>query len=342
MRKYRKMLILVVLLAASLGAGIYWLWPRPPQVTRLLPDGDRLLYLDLRALRLFDWNNSKPLKLEPDYQQFVDQTGIHFEHDLKQAAIVWRDTPGGPNTESAAVFVARFDPVKLRSYLQGISSRTDIYHNRTIYFVDHEGRTVRVSILDDDQVIAVTNMPDQNAMPGIIERWEHSARGPELLTQYYGRIPAGSLAWLIDRFPSGAGEAQLPDGLSFSFLENKVAIVSARYNGQLLLRADVLAADEPEARRMVDSASNFLSLYRSISKSVARGTDRDVKAALDSIRVQQKGSEAVFSASLSENFLKKIVQETQTQITPPTASPLPSPSPIPGKNRQPASTTSHR
>ena len=342
MRKYRKLLILVLLLCAG-GAAlwIYWNWKAPPRAARVLPDGDRLLYIDLRPLRLWDSNKSKPLQLEGDYQQFVDQTGIRFERDLNQAAVVWRDPADGRDTESAAIFVARFDPDRLQRYLQSISSRTDAYHDQTIYSIPHESHVVRVSILDD-KTIAVTNMAAVETMPGIIDRWKHSSGGPALLTEYYGRIPAGSLAWVVDRFPPGSSAAQLPGGLSFSFLENTVAVVSARYNGDLLLRGDVFAASESDARRLIDSATTFLSLYRGISSSVARGSARDVKAALDSIRVEQKGNVVVFSASLSQNFLKKMLEEAQPQVLPATPSPSPSPLPGPKKGDRRSRTTLHR
>jgi hypothetical protein len=342
MRKYRKLLILALLLAAGgIGLWTYWAWQAPPLAARVLPDGDRLLYVDLRPLHLWDSGGSKPLQLEGDYQQFVDQTGIQFERDLSRVAIVWRDTSDGRDTESAAIFIGRFDRARLQRYLQGLSSHTDDYHHRPIYVIPHEGHVVRVAILDD-KTIATTNMAAPEAITGMVDRWDHSSGEPALLAQYYRRIPIGSLAWLIDRFPPGPGATQLPDGLSFSFLENKVAVVSARYNGDLLLRADVLAANESDARRLIDSATAFLSLYRGISNSFSRGSDHDVKAALESIQAEQKGNVVVFSASLSKDFLKKMVQEAQPQISPATPTPSSSPLSEPKLQRRRSKATLHR
>ncbi|HLW52177.1 MAG TPA: hypothetical protein VKW06_04975 [Candidatus Angelobacter sp.] len=332
MQKYRKLLILVLLLAAiGTALWLYWKWHEAPQITRVLPEGDRLLYVDLRPLHLWDWGQGRPVQLEGDYQTFVDQTGIHFEHDLNQAAVVWRERADGRDLESAAIFQGAFDNSKLRSYLQGLSSSIAAYRNRTIYSISHESHTVQAAILDS-RTVAVTNIGGGQIMQGIIDHWEGSPAESPLLAQYYRRIPAGSLGWLIDRFPAESSAAQLPDGLSFSFLENTVAVVSARYDGNLLLRADVVTASESDARRLIDSASSFLSLYRSISKSVGRGGDRDVKAALDSIHVEQDKNAARFSAALSQNFLKKMVQEAQ--VPPATSSPLPSPGPQPKKRRR--------
>lgn len=332
MRKYRNLLILVLLLLIA-GAGLLFFlkWNRPPRAARILPEGDRFLYVDLRPLHLWNWKDAKSLQIEGDYQRFVDQTGIRFERDLDQAAICWRDSETGGNTDSAAVFIGQFDRAKLQRYLEGLSSRTDSYRTRTLYSIPHENHMVHVALLDPSTV-AVTNMAQEEAINGMIDRWDGSSTTPVLLAQYYGNVPAGSLAWLIDHFPAQPDPNQLPDGLSFSFLENTVAVISARYNGSLLLHADVLAASESDAHHLIDQATSFLSLYRSISSSLTKGGDRDVKAALASIRVEQKGNVAAFSATLSQNFLKKMVQEAEPQVVP--ATPAPSATPELKKNRR--------
>src|SRR5262249_35893813 len=154
------------------------------------------------------WNDSKPLHLEGSYQQFVDQTGIHFEHDLDQAAVVWRLIDNGLDSESAAVFVGRFDPTRLHSYLKSLASDTANYGDPVIYSVPHDNHLVRVSLLDD-HTVAVTNMNQPGVMQGIIDRWAHPAQPPSLLAHYYRIVPSGSVAWLIDHFPEGATANQL-------------------------------------------------------------------------------------------------------------------------------------
>lgn len=329
MRKYRNLLILVLLLLI-VGAGLLVLlkWNRPPRSVRILPEGERFLYVDLRPLRLVSWKDSKPLQLEGDYQRFIDQTGIRFERDLDQAAICWRESESGGDPESAAIFTGNFDRGKLQQYLGDLSSRTDSYRNRTLYSIPHENHLVHAALLDE-RTVAVTNMTQEEALNGIIDRWDGSTAVPALVAQYYGKVPTGSLAWLIDRFPARPDPNQLPDGLSFSFLENTVAVVSARYNGSLLLHADVLTASESDAHHLIGQATSFLSIYRSISNSLTKGGDRDVKAALASIRVDQKGNVAAFSATLSQNFLKKMVQEVQPEVA--AATPTPSATPELGK-----------
>lgn len=327
MRRWRKLLISALLLA-GIAAGAVYLYrghQNPPQVVRLLPEGDRLLYADFRPVHLWDWNQAKPVQREGDYRQFVEQTGIQFERDLDEVAVSRRDTLDRRDVESAEVFVGHFDAARLKSYLQKNSTQTESYREHTIYVIPNEGHTVRACLLDGARV-AVTNMVSAEPMQGMIDRFHHSSGGPSLLENYYRHVPLGSLAWMIDRIPADSGAPQLPGGLNFGFLENTVAVASLRYNGGLLFRADVFAPNEADARKVMDSANTFLLMYRSVSRSLgARGNDPDVKAALDSIRVEQKGNAAVFTAAFPEKFLKKILSEAQPEGLGATPSPSPAP-----------------
>ncbi len=335
MQMHRKLLISALLLAGIAATAWYLYRGRqaPPTAVQLLPEGDLLLYADFRPVHLLDLH-TKPVQLEGDYQQFVEQTGIQFERDLDQFAMSRRDTADGRDVESSEIFAGRFDPARLKSYLQKNATQTENYRDRTIYAIPNAGHTVRACVLDGSKV-AVTNMVSAEPMHGIIDRFLGAAGGPSLLSGYYARVPAGSLAWMIDRIPANSDAPQLPGGLNFGFLENTVALVSLRYDGNLLLRADVFAPSEADARKVVDSANTFLLVYRSVSRSVGlRGNDPDVKAALNSIQVEQKGEAAIFTATFSEKFLKKILAEAQpeSQIVAPSPTPAPEPT-KPGHRR---------
>jgi hypothetical protein len=315
MPKRRKLLISALLLAAVATAAVY-LYQRyrgPAESVQMLPEGDLLIYVNFRPIHFWDLNKSKPVQLESEYQEFVEQTGIQFERDLDEVAMSRRDTAAGRDVESAEVFVGRFDANRLKDYLQKKSTETESYRGHTVYLIPNAGHTVRITILDGARV-AVTNMVSAEPMHGMIDGSHHAARGPSLLGGYYRHVPAASLAWMIDRIPANSDTPQLPGGLNFSFLENTVAVASLRYNGAVLFRADVFASSEADARRVTDSASTVLAMSRSVSRSLgARGADPDVKAALDSVQVEQKGSAAVFTATFSEKFVKRIFSETQPE-----------------------------
>lgn len=326
MAKHRKLLIsaLLLVIAASLAV-FFWLRARPaPGAARLLPEGDVLLYANLRPAHLWDLSQSRPVQLESDYRDFVEQTGIQFERDLDEVAMSRRDTPDGKDTESSEIFVGQFDQQRLRSYLEKISAERVTYRDHTIYSIPHEGHTVRVSMLDAKRV-AVTNMTSAQPIQGMIDAWHKAPAGPSLLHEYYGKVPVTALGWMVVRVPQGSRPPRLPTGWSFDFLEDTVTVASVRYQGDMLLQADVIAGSEDAARRIVDNANTFLLVSRSAAQSLgARGPDPDVKAAFDSIHAQQNKNVAVFTATLSQRMLRKLVAEARPESTAPVPSPSPS------------------
>ncbi|HEX7287100.1 MAG TPA: hypothetical protein VF532_13020 [Candidatus Angelobacter sp.] len=336
MEKHRKLLIIAILAGSAVAVALF-LWQRTariPQAARLLPEGDIVLYANLKPVRLFDSNQSRPVQPEGDYRDFVEQTGIQFERDLDEVAISRKDTTDGTDTESSEVFVGRFNQQRLRSYLEKISTEKSDYRDHTIFTVPHEGHTVRVSILDEQRV-AVTNMQSPQPIRGMIDAWFKPPAGTRLLREHYRRVPVTALGWMVARIPAGSKVPQLPFGLSFDFLENTVAVASVRYQGDVLLQADVIARSDADAKRIADDASSFLMLSRGAAQALRlRGADPDVKAAFDSIQVQQNKNVAVFTATLSQRFLKKVISDVQAEASTPPTTPSPVSKPRAGPRRR--------
>jgi hypothetical protein len=315
MHKYRKLLILAALLIAIavVGLVLYQRSAMAPEAARLLPEGDILVYANLKPIHLFDLNKSGPVELEGDYKDFVTQTGIQFERDLDEVGMSRRDTPDHSDVESSEIFAGRFDADRLKIYLQKIADTNEQYRDRTIYSIMHEGHLVRVTLLDNHRV-AATNMVSPEPMHGIIDRTYKSTGGPSLLTTHYRDVPAASVAWLIDRIPNKPDNVQLPGGFSLTLPGDTVAVGSLRYTGSLLFRADVFAQSESQARQIVDSANTHLALVRSIGQFVGRkGTDKDIKTAFDSIQVEQKENVAVLTATIPESVLRKLWSEAKAE-----------------------------
>jgi hypothetical protein len=321
MQKYRKLLILATLLIAAAGAGVY-IYNRTsqaPEAAQLLPEGDLLIYANLKPVHLFDLSKSGPVELEGDYKDFIAQTGIQFERDLDEVAMSRRDTPDQRDVESSEIFVGQFDASRLKTYLQKISDSTEQYRDHTIYTVMHEGHFVRVALLDNRRV-AATNMISAEPMHGIIDRTYKAASGPSLLIAHYHDVPVTSLAWMITRIPDKPDNVQLPGGFALTLPGDTVAVGSLRYTGSLLFRADVFAPSEAQARQVADAANTHLALVRSIGQFVGRkGTDKDVKAAFDSIQVEQKGNVATLTATIPQSILKKLWSEAKAEGAAPAA-----------------------
>src|ERR1035438_89034 len=98
-RRTRRTLWIVAAVLAFLAAAIFLRSKAPPEAARLLPESDGILYVNLKPVRVFFHKDLKQPQHVPEYQQFIDATGIDWEQDLDEAAIALRrmPDPNGPN-----------------------------------------------------------------------------------------------------------------------------------------------------------------------------------------------------------------------------------------------------
>src|SRR6185312_9437577 len=156
LRRKRIWVPLVVLVAlAAIGAALYLRGQTAPEAARLLPESDAVLYFDLKPLRTFSGFGASPVAHDPDYEQFVKDTGFQFERDLDEAAIaVHAPEPAGdplhPDAKErrfSQVLIGTFDTTKLTHYLHKLASDVQRYRDTDVFLIPHEGRKVRVSII---------------------------------------------------------------------------------------------------------------------------------------------------------------------------------------------------
>jgi hypothetical protein len=309
--RHRKLLFLLLfIVAAALGLVIYrWVAP-PPRAVRLLPESNFLLYVNFSPAHFFDLSQLIASQAEPEYQDFVQQTGFHFEKDLDTFAASQRH-PGNFDSDSAAIFTGHFDQPRLTGYLRKMATSMEQYADKTIFSIPNQSHTVRVCLVDGDTV-AVTNMASADPIHSIIDKARHSSfmdAGPYLAANYYHDVPFASLAWAIFRVPPQSDTGDLPNGIKLDFMRNSTAIVSLRFTGSLRLRAEILSESEAAAAQVKEAADTFLAWARTfVESSNPGGTDKDVKAVFDGIEVQQKGSRTVISVVIPRAFLEKMQQ----------------------------------
>jgi hypothetical protein len=314
MRKYRKLLISAALLLVVASAAALLLFRqavRPPEAARLLPEGDVLIYANLRPLHLMLASKPADLQLAPEYQDFITQTGIQPERDLDEVALSRQDTPDARDTESSEVFIGHFDSIRLNAWLEKIATGKEQYMGKTIFSFPHDGHSIRVSPLRSD-TIAVTNMQSASPMHRIIDRLQ-TPGGPLLLESCYRHVPVGSVGWLMARIPAKGSGLMIPGGLSFNLHQDAVAVASMRYTGTLTMRADILTQSEAEAKELASSIKPFLALARDASQSSStKPSDQDLKAAFDSLQIQQKESTVTITVTVPEKLLKKLATDAQS------------------------------
>jgi hypothetical protein len=337
MRIRRRLLIpVVVLLIAAVVALIVTLRKHaPPEAARLLPGADGFFYINLKWIRTFNATGQlPPVSHEPEYQKFVEETGFQFERDLDQAAFAihypksWGSGTAGSASEPrfSEIFVGKIDSGRLTTYLKKISSSIDDYRGFDIYNIPVEGRTVRVVILSYDSV-AVSNHPDPNVIRGMLDHSRKLASpfgGPWLLRKFYRQVPLASLSFAILRVRPEMSSFGGLGGWSFLFPKPAVALISARYLRALHLRAEAFTESDDDARAITEKTSAFLHLFHAAEGSVAaHGTDQDVKAFFDSLKVEQAGDRAILTATVPSGFIKKVLTEAPPETVAPAMTPPP-------------------
>ncbi len=310
-------LAIALALLAALVTAVYLRKHAPPEVASILPEADGIVYFDLKPLRRLTRFDQHPVAHDPDYQKFIDATGIVFERDLDEAAFALHRMadPSGPNAAVAysEVFQGRFDGQRLTSYMEAQSSTPESYAGHEIYSIEHEGRTVRVVVLGYD-LVAVSNAPTAEQIHSIIDRY-HSAASPftgdTLLSRYYSKVPLLSEAWGIGEIePStGPGIQFHVFGLPLSLPAGAAFIGSIRYLGSVHMRLEEIAPSAATAKESVEMVNLALGLLRSTQVTIGAqdANTADWAAVVRSMKVEQKGKRAIFRAVVPTRLVRSLL-----------------------------------
>jgi hypothetical protein len=320
-------LAIALALVVALVTAVYLRKQAPPEVARLLPEADGIVYFNLQPLRTLTRFDQHPVTHDPDYQKFIDATGIVFERDLDEAAFAIHRMadPDGPNGAVAysEVFQGRFDGQRLAAYLEAQSTAPESYAGHEIYSIAHEGRTVRVVVLGYD-LVAVSNAPTAEQIHSIIDRY-HSAASPftgdTLLSRYYSKVPLLSEAWGIGEIePStGPGLQFHVFGLPLSLPAGATYIGSIRYLGSVHMRLQEIAPSESAAKESVEMVNLALGLIRSTQVTIGAqdANTADWEAFVRSMKVEQKGKQAIFQAVVPTRLVRSLLSAQNAAATAP-------------------------
>ncbi len=322
-------IVSVAAVAAAITVAVYLRGKAAPEPARLLPDGDAFIYVNLKPLRRAGVIGQKqPRIADPEYAQFVNETGFQFERDLDEAAFAVHLAPtagpgadqmpaGSPYPRFSEIFVGHFDTERAAAYFRKVAGNVERYRDVDIFSIPLQGRTVRIALLEVG-IAAVSNTDGPAVIHGMIDKYKKIAlpfSGPALVRDYYHDIPFGTLAWSIARIPPtqpgrNSGLPLLPGGFDLFFPPRTIIVGSVRYLGNVHVKAEAITTGEDEARRIVEQANAFLSIFQGLqASSQTQGPDKDVKAFFDSLKVEQEKNSAVLTATVPEGFLKKILQE---------------------------------
>ncbi|MDE3106134.1 MAG: hypothetical protein KGK08_13265 [Acidobacteriota bacterium] len=333
-KRTRYSLLLMLALIVALAVALVLRKHAPPEVARLLPESDAIVYANLKPLRLATHFDRTAVVRSPEYQHFIDVTGIVPERDLDAVALALHrmDDPNGPNGPVAysEVLSGRFDGDRLSDYLRSVATGRESYAGHTIYTIpitdpsNGATRPLRVAQLGYDTV-AASNMPTTEQIHSILDRYRAAASpfaGSSLLSARYGDVPLLSSAW-------GIGHIGLPFserghisvfGLELPLAEDTTFVASLQYRGSIRLRIEELAPSVDDAERTADSLTALAGIFRTM-EHVHSPTDEALADALNSLKIQQHGDRAVLTADIPAAILRQLASSTASSSASSSASP---------------------
>jgi hypothetical protein len=312
-------LLVVAAVLILLAVAIFLRSKAPPEAARLLPESDGIVYLNLRPVRAFFRKDWKPAVHDPEYQQFIDATGIDWERDLDQAAIALHrmPDPNGPNGPAAysMVLVGKLTGPKLSTWLETHSTAQESYGGKTIYAIPSEGRTVRVSQIGYDMV-AVSNAPTPEQIHSIVDRHRTAAlpfSGSTLLSHHYHEVPLLSLAW-------GVGQIGLPFndsgaiqifGLQLPLQSDSTIIASVSPGlplaGALRFRVEEIAPTDDAAVAQASALNTLIDLARGAAAPLSdNAANRGLKDLLKTAEISHSSNRVVVKATLPPSFFASL------------------------------------
>ena len=307
-------------LLLALGVLVFLRWHAPPEVARLLPESDAILYLNLKPARAASHFDQQPMNPAPEYASFVAGTGFRWDRDLDRIAIALHrmPNPNGPNGVVAytGVLEGRFDGGKLANYLRANSRTHESYAGHEVYTVaGNDGRTLRVAALGYDMV-AASNMPTPEQIHSVIDRYAAGASpfsGSSLLSLRYPEVPYFALAWGIGHVGlpfSDRGNIQV-FGVTLPLSEDTDFVASVTYRGSLHLRVEEIAPSEADATRTAGNLSTILNLVRGFVPGTGSARDVALHQAFESLAVQQHRSRVILTGSISPSLLQAAASADQ-------------------------------
>ena len=333
-RRTRRTLLVVAAVLVLLAAAVFLRSKAPPEAARLLPESDGILYVDLKPVRTFFHKDIKPPQRVPEYQQFVDATGIDWERDLDQAAIGLHRMPdqNGPNGPVAysMVLVGRLTGKRLNTWLDAHAASRETYAGHTVYSIPSENRVVRLTQVGYD-MIAASNYPTSEKIHSILDRHRTAAlpfAGSTLLSEHYHEVPLLSLAWGVGQIGLPFNESgaisilgfQLPiqaDSTIVASLTPGLALPGSSNDkslgwlaGAMQLRVEEIAPSADAAERQAAALDTLVNMARGFTTPLNdNAANRGLKDLLKTAKVTHDRDRVTVKATVTSSLFAGLAED---------------------------------
>jgi hypothetical protein len=318
-KRTRRTLLVVAGVVLLLAVAVFLRSKAPPEAARLLPESEGIIYFNLKPVRAFMHKDMKPPSRDPDYQEFVDATGVDWEQDLDSAALALHrmPDPNGPNGPVAysMVLTGRLTGKRLNAWLEAHATSREVYEGHTIYNVSSQGRTVRITQVGYD-MLAVSNTPTGEQIHSILDQHRTAAlpfAGSTLLSQHFHDVPLLAVAWGIGQIGLPFSESGSIKVLGLSLpLEADSTIIASVTPGLPLgssvrLRVEEIAPDEQKATSQAASLATLVTLARGVTTQLEDDpANNALRELLKTAEITQKRNRVIGTASLNSSFFSQL------------------------------------
>jgi hypothetical protein len=300
--------ILVVCLALVAATGALWYYAslrRAPEIVKLLPDASSILYANvapIRAATHFDqhWD----FEHDPAYDDFVGTTGIQPARDLDELAMAIQGT--AQDRRYSEVMRGRFDPTRLETLLKRLADHSEQIDGKTVYTIPHEGRPVRVCILNSNTVLASNTNEDAN-LRAMLTHFARRSAAPQVVRDNLRIVPLSSPIWWVGRFDANQQPAITlgNSSIGLPFPAGTTLVASARYLTSLELRAVAITQNEEEATAVNQKLEGALRFARNLSSA----KNSDISQLLMTVSVAREKNNVVLTAKIPPALLEQLSHE---------------------------------
>jgi hypothetical protein len=314
--------------------------PRDAVLSAMPPDASAVVFADLTELRrapfaaeFYNWIPKS--QVDPEYAQFLRETGFDYEHDLDRVAVAF--IKAEKDTKLFAVAQGRFDRRKIESYAAQSGAREN-RGSREIFSVPagDAGRKISFAFVSKD-TIALTDAGDIAPILAPVPNSSDTRNW----RQHFTRV-AGSPVFAVIRQDSEAGSAlasRAPGGFQspqLATLLNQlqwITLAGKPQEGAIRVVAEGECASEQISRQLSDLLNGMLVLAQAglNGPETRHGLDPRIREAyLDMIkgaevsridRGETKSVRAVFDVTSNFLHIVSTTVPTSPAVTVPAVTP---------------------
>ncbi len=274
----------------------------PAQLAAFLPlDDTVVVYVDAAVLRgsgILGTATGTKAAEEPDYRQFVEQTGFDYRDDLEAIAIAVRENPQTHQRDYFAAARGHFDWKRLISYAKAHGGECNASFCRVPASQPH--RYVSFYPIST-RIMAFASSSDQWGALWV-------ARRPGAAMA--GSVPAQPL-WVLFSPPALEADNLLPEGAHAFALALKgarrVALTADENNGQLVLTLNASCASVDDASALAVRLEQLTETLRKwIAREHQKANPRDLSGILTAGSFRRDGDRVVGTWPIPPEFIQSV------------------------------------